>query len=93
MPATQLRLTSLNKTYVNYDVKELSSLTLSFNVSHEVIVEETQQLTSKLKLAERLLELFKETNGFLHSVASGDDGGRDQACRGFLGWLSCLFSS
>lgn len=43
-PAVSLQFTLVNKMYVNHDVEELSSLTLSLNAPHEVIVEETHWL-------------------------------------------------
>ncbi|KAL1783342.1 hypothetical protein HispidOSU_016897 [Sigmodon hispidus] len=101
-PIAQLHFTVLNKTYVNHDVEEFS--TLPPDVPHEeVALEEMQWPTSELKLADgRLLELLNQTNG-LYSVylvvnSSGNHmislrDANNESCNGLFGWYSCLLSS
>lgn len=94
----QLQFTLLNKIYVNHDVKELSLLILSLNVSLRYIIEKTQWLTSKFKMIDgRLLDL-KKWPPLRRTHLSVGNGGREffiviVTYEEFLGWFSCLFSS
>lgn len=62
-----LSFATLKRTWVNYNVENVSSLTLS--LPHEDTVKETQWLTSDLKLADKsTLELLSRTSGLLHDI-------------------------